>query len=180
MKAMTEWYDWGAFLCLPSKFLRRWRTAGTFNCWCVSAAPGRGLAIRSDPVQAGALHPESLGGHHGAQSVCSEHRQVNSLAPSLTQSLPFYIGQMFINMFGWIFGFIFLKRQNISEIHELFFFTRGSTKPRRELWCSGKSVLLFSRGQVAQFWSKCLDRSSKELMTSSQLLPLFSFTELWM
>lgn len=58
----------------------------SFNCRCVSAAPGRGLAVRSDPVQAGALHPESLSGHHGAQSVCVEHRQVNPSKPPVARS----------------------------------------------------------------------------------------------
>lgn len=41
-----------------------------------SPAPGQGLALRSAGLQAGALHSESLGGHHSAQPVCPQHRQV--------------------------------------------------------------------------------------------------------
>lgn len=77
MKAMTEWYDWEAFSPLKIPETMGNSRNVSFNCRCVSAAPGRGLAVRSDPVQAGALHPESLSGHHGAQSLCVEHRQVN-------------------------------------------------------------------------------------------------------
>lgn len=41
-----------------------------------SPAPGQGLALRSAGLQAGALHPESLRGHHSAQPLCPQHRQV--------------------------------------------------------------------------------------------------------
>lgn len=39
----------------------------------LSAAASRGLALRCDAVQAGAVCPKGLRGHHGAELVRSEH-----------------------------------------------------------------------------------------------------------
>lgn len=39
----------------------------------LSPAPSRGLAIRGDSVQAGAIRPESLRGDHSAESVRFEY-----------------------------------------------------------------------------------------------------------
>lgn len=47
-------------------------------CVSLSPAPGGGLAFRSDSVQDGAVCPESLRGHHSAESVCLEYWQVNT------------------------------------------------------------------------------------------------------
>lgn len=53
----------------------------------LSPAPSRGLAIRGDSVQAGAIRPESLRGDHSAESVRFEYWQVNFINQETTHSL---------------------------------------------------------------------------------------------
>lgn len=158
MKAMTEWYDWGAFFLSPLKIPETMWNSGnmTFNCRGVSAAPGWGLAVRSDSVQAGALHPESLRGHHGAQSVCFEHWQVNSSKPPvarsfsafhyLTQSLSFYIRVRWSLIFGCIFVFFSLK-------DELFFKNLQYKTKQTDILCHGNNSFWFSEfDKIGDLW----------------------------